>query len=106
MAKRHNENLPISDILKEFVEANKLQSGLDKVDVKDAWAKMMGNGVNNYTTDVTLDRDVLYVALSSSVLREELSYGKQKIVDMLNESIGKQVVSKLVLRYLPFAWHG
>ncbi|MFT4804753.1 MAG: hypothetical protein ACI9YE_001960, partial [Psychroserpens sp.] len=72
MAKRHNENLPISDILKEFVEKNKLQSGLDKVDVKDAWAKMMGNGVNNYTTDVSLDRDVLYVALSSSVLREEL----------------------------------
>ena len=58
----------------------------------------MGNGVNNYTTDVSLDRDVLYVALSSSVLREELSYGKQKIVDMLNESIGKKVVSKLVLR--------
>jgi hypothetical protein len=98
MAKRHNENLPISDILKEFVETNKLQSGLDKVDVKEAWAKMMGNGVNNYTTDVSLDRDVLYVALSSSVLREELSYGKQKIVDMLNEAIGKKVVSKLVLR--------
>ncbi len=98
MAKRHNDNLPISDILKEFVEANKLQSGLDKVDVRDAWAKMMGNGVNNYTTDVSLDRDVLYVALSSSVLREELSYGKQKIVDMLNESIGKKVVNKLVLR--------
>ncbi|MFT7050287.1 MAG: hypothetical protein ACJAZK_000880 [Psychroserpens sp.] len=98
MAKRHNENLPISDILKEFVEKNKLQSGLDKVDVKDAWAKMMGNGVNNYTTDVSLDRDVLYVALSSSVLREELSYGKQKIVDMLNDAIGKKVVSKLVLR--------
>jgi hypothetical protein len=98
MAKRHNDNLPVSDILKEFVEANKLQSGLDKVDVREAWAKMMGNGVNNYTTDVSLDRDVLYVALSSSVLREELSYGKQKIVDMLNESIGKKVVSKLVLR--------
>nr|WP_321243766.1 DUF721 domain-containing protein [uncultured Psychroserpens sp.] len=98
MAKRQNDNLPISDILKKFVETNKLQSGLDKVDVKEAWAKMMGNGVNNYTTDVSLDRDVLYVALSSSVLREELSYGKQKIVDMLNESIGKKVVSKLVLR--------
>lgn len=98
MAKRHNENLPISDILKEFVEANKLQSGLDKVDVREAWVKMMGNGVNNYTTDVTLDRDVLYIGLSSSVLREELSYGKQKIIDMLNEAIGKQVIKKLVLR--------
>lgn len=98
MAKRHNDHLPISDILKEFVDANRLQSGLDKVDVKEAWIKMMGNGVNNYTTDVVLDKDTLYVALSSSVLREELSYGKQKIIKMLNESIGKEVVKKLVLR--------
>jgi len=58
----------------------------------------MGNGVNNYTTQVKLDRDVLYVSLSSSVLREELSYGKQKIIDMLNEAIGKKLISKLVLR--------
>ena len=98
MAKRHNDNLPISDILKEFVNTNKLQAGLDKVDVREAWTKMMGNGVNNYTTDIKLDRDVLYVALSSSVLREELSYGKQKIIDMLNESIGKDVIKTLILR--------
>ena len=98
MPKRHNDNLPISEILKEFVNTNKLQSGLDKVDVRDAWKKMMGNGVNNYTTQVKLDRDVLYVSLSSSVLREELSYGKQKIIDMLNEAIGKKLISKLVLR--------
>lgn len=98
MAKRNNDHLPISDILKEFVDSNKLQSGLDKVNVKDAWEKMMGKGVNNYTTAITLDHDVLYVSLSSSVLREELSYGKQKIIDMLNESIGKVIIKKIVLR--------
>lgn len=98
MAKRNNDHLPISDILKEFVDTNKLQPGLDKVDVREAWAKMMGNGVNNYTTDIKLDKDVLYVSLNSSVLREELSYGKQKIIDMLNESVGKDVVKKLILR--------
>ncbi|WP_299336825.1 DUF721 domain-containing protein [uncultured Psychroserpens sp.] len=98
MAKRQNDHLPISDILKEFVDTNKLQKGLDKVDVRDAWTKMMGNGVNNYTTDIKLDKDTLYVSLSSSVLREELSYGKQKIIDMLNESVGKEVIKKLVLR--------
>ncbi len=98
MAKRYNEHLPISDILKEFVDANHLQSGLDKVNVQEAWANMMGNGVNNYTTAVQLERDTLYVQLSSSVLREELSYGKEKIIAMLNESLGKQVITKLVLR--------
>lgn len=98
MAKRNNENLPISDILKEFVDANNLQNGLDKVNVRDAWAKMMGNGVNNYTTNIVLERDTLYVQLSSSVLREELSYGKEKIIKMLNESLDKEIIKKIVFR--------
>ena len=98
MAKRNNEHISISDALKEFVETNKLEKGLDKVNVADAWAKLMGNGVNNYTTSVNLERETLYIQLSSSVLREELSYGKQKIINILNEELGKEIIKKLVLR--------
>lgn len=98
MARRNKDNLSISDLLKEFVDTNRLQPGLDKVNVKDAWAQMMGNGVNNYTTAIQLERDTLYVQLSSSVLREELSYGTEKIIKMLNESLGKEIIKKLVLR--------
>ena len=98
MAKRNNEQRSISDALKEFVETNKLEKGLDKVNVADAWVKLMGNGVNNYTTGVHLERNTLYIQLSSSVLREELSYGKQKIITMLNDEIGKEIVKKLILR--------
>ncbi|MFC0605455.1 DUF721 domain-containing protein [Winogradskyella pulchriflava] len=98
MAKRNNDNQPIEAILKEFVKTNNLQSGLDKVNVREAWVNLMGNGVNNYTTAIELKHETLYVQLSSSVLREELSYGNEKIVKMLNEAIGKEVVKKLVLR--------
>ncbi|MBN4070724.1 DUF721 domain-containing protein [Olleya sp. AH-315-F22] len=98
MSKRHNEHMSLSDALKEFVEINKLQSGLDKIEVHDSWIKLMGNGVNSYTTSVKLQRDTLYVQLSSSALREELSYGKEKIIKMLNEDLGKEVIKKLVLR--------
>ena len=98
MTKRHNEHLSLSDALKEFVSENHLQSGLDKIDVAHAWEQLMGKGVNNYTTSVQLNGSVLYVKLSSSVLREELSYGKEKIVNMLNEAIGKELVKKLVLQ--------
>ncbi len=98
MAKRNNEHLSIKDVLKDFVDTNNLQTGLDKVNVADAWANLMGNGVNNYTTAIQLKQDTLYVQLSSSVLREELSYGKDKIIAMLNESLGKDIIQKLVLR--------
>jgi len=98
MRKRHNENMSLSDALKEFVNTNNLQKGLDKIDVQEQWLNLMGNGVNSYTTSIQLRRDTLYVQLSSSVLREELSYGKEKIINMLNEALGKEVIKKLVLR--------
>ena len=98
MAKRNNENLNMADALKEFVETNRLEKGLDAINVADAWKNMMGNGVNNYTTAIQLKGDTLFVQLSSSVLREELSYGKQKIINMLNEKLGKELIKKLVLR--------
>ena len=98
MAKRNKDHISIADALKEFVETNKLEYGLDVVNVQDTWKEMMGNGVNSYTTDIQLKNNTLYVQLSSSVLREELSYGKEKIIAMLNESLGKEVIKKLVLR--------
>lgn len=98
MAKRHNSNLPLSDALSAFIKENKLQKGMDKVDAKDAWVKLMGNGVNNYTTGVELKNETLYVSLSSSVLREELSLGKTKIIAMINKELGRELVKKLVLR--------
>lgn len=98
MAKRKNTHLPMSDALNEFIQEHKLQKGMDKVDVRAAWTSLMGNGVNNYTTAVELRNETLFISLSSSVLREELSHGKSKIIAMLNEELGKELVKRLILR--------
>jgi flagellar biosynthesis/type III secretory pathway protein FliH len=57
----------------------------------------MGQGVATHTTSVKLQNKTLIIQLTSSVLREELSYGKDKIVKMMNEEIGEEVISKLML---------
>ena len=44
---------------------------------------------------ITLQQDTLIVKLTSSVLRQELSYGKEKIIEMINESLGKDKVSDI-----------
>jgi len=98
MPKRENDNQNMKEALSAFIQKNKLQGGMDKVDTRTAWANLMGNGVNNYTTAIELKNDTLFVSLSSSVLREELSLGKSKIIKMLNEELGKELVKKLVLR--------
>ena len=98
MAKRLSNQSTVGDVLKQIIQVNKLQPGMDQIDVKEAWKNLMGNGVNSYTRNVVLRGSTLYVELSSSVLREELSYGKDKIIAMLNEELRKEVVKTLVLR--------
>lgn len=98
MSKRQHDHMKLDEALKAFVEENRLQQGLDKIDVLHAWEGIMGQGVNRYTTSVELKGDVLHVQLSSSVLREELSYGKTKIIQIMNEALGRPLIKSIVLR--------
>jgi hypothetical protein len=98
MAKRLNNESSIGDVLKEIIQSNKLQPGMDQVSVKEAWISLMGNGVNSYTKNVTLKGSTLYVELTSSVLREELTHGKSKIIAMINEELRRDIVKDVILR--------
>lgn len=98
MKKRHGEEVSIKDVLKSFVSENKLDKGLQQVQVVDAWNNLMGPAIVKYTNSVKLNRNKLYVELSSSVLREELGYGKQKIITLMNEELGEEIINEIVLR--------
>lgn len=97
MAKRENNSNSIKDLMQSFIQENNLSKGMQKIKVQEAWEKLMGQGVASYTSEVTLQHKTLIIRLTSSVLREELSYGKEKIVKMINEELGDQVVHKIML---------
>lgn len=97
MAKRQNESAAIKDLMGSFIKENNLSKGMKKISVKESWEQLMGNGVVSYTEKVELKGTTLYVKLSSSVLREELSYGKEKIIGMMNDALGTQEIKKLLL---------
>jgi Dna[CI] antecedent, DciA len=98
MAKRLGNDSPIGDILKEIIVKNKLQFGMDEIDVKSAWKNLMGNGVNSYTKNIAFKNGKLYVELTSSVLREELSLGKSKIIKIINDEFGREVILDVIFR--------
>jgi predicted nucleic acid-binding Zn ribbon protein len=97
MSKRENDSFSIQDLMKSFIKENNLSKGMQKLKVEETWTKMMGPGVANHTNSVRLQNKTLIVQLKSSVLREELSYGKDKIITMMNEELGEQLITKLML---------
>ena len=96
--KRNFDVKSLKSVLNKLINNNSLSSGLNNVKVQSLWEKTMGVNVNSYTTEIYLKNKTLYVSLSSSVLRQELSYGKQKIIDLINDEIGTKIINKIVLR--------
>ena len=97
--KRNFESKSLKKVIGNIIDnSKKLDSGLNNVKVQKLWKEVMGNNVNSYTNEIFLKNNTLYVNLNSSVLRQELSYGKQKIIDLLNKELGKIIVKKIVLR--------
>jgi hypothetical protein len=97
MAKRQNEFHSIKELMNDFISENKLSKGLQKLSVEEAWVKLMGQGVASYTQSVSLNGKTLIVKLTSSVLREELSYGKEKIIKLMNDELNEDLISKILL---------
>ncbi|PQB07142.1 RNA-binding protein [Polaribacter filamentus] len=97
MAKRENDSFSIQDLMQSFIKENNLTKGMHKIKVEETWTKMMGPGIATHTTSVKLQNKTLIIQLNSSVLREELSYGKDKIIKMMNEELGDEFVTKLML---------
>ena len=96
--KRNFDMKSMKLIIDNFIDKNSLSGGLNNVKIQGLWKETMGSNVNSYTTELNLRNKTLYVNLSSSVLRQELSYGKQKIIDLLNNEIGETIINKIVLR--------
>ena len=95
---RNDDKQSLGDALRDFLKQRGLQKGIDQLNIAEAWNEVLGPGVAGYTLRVQLRGSTLYVSLGSSVLREELSLGSSRIIGMLNERMGREVVEKLVLR--------
>lgn len=97
-SERKSEETSLKNVLKEVMAHNRLDEGLEKVRVEKAWSTVLGPSIQKYTQSVNFNHGTLVVYLTSATMRQELSYGTQKIIDLINEEMGTKVVEKLVLR--------
>ena len=59
---------------------------------------VVGETIARYTTNIYIKNQVLYVHLSSSVLRQELMMSRQLLVRNLNAQVGSQVIVNIIFR--------
>ena len=96
--KRKFEPQSISKVLDQILESKSLRKGIIDVRINELWYEIMGANITHYTEKIILKGNTLFVSLNSPALRVELSYGKEKIIKMMNKELGSEIIKKIVLR--------
>lgn len=95
---RKNNTQKIGDVLKEYIEKMMIGRKLKEVSVINAWEDLLGKTVASRTTSIYIKNKVLFVHLSSSVVRNELMMMRQEIINKLNEKAGEKIIEKMILK--------
>ena len=88
----------INEVLKEFLQENRLDIKFKERELIESWEELVGRTINRATKDIYIRDRKLFVVLSSSVVRNELFMLKDEIVRKLNERIGEQIITELILK--------
>ena len=93
---RRNDAEAIGDIIRKFFRVNGLESPLNEYRLVQAWKDVVGPVITRYTSNLYIKNQILYVHLTSSVLRQELMMGRDILVRNLNEKVGAQVIVNII----------
>lgn len=101
MRSKYSENqnqTTLKEALHAMINYYKLKGGLNQTKVEGLWGKVMGPSIAKHTNHIKLVKGKLFIDLNSASLKQELSYGKDKIKKILNEELGSEVVEKIFIK--------
>lgn len=90
---------PLGQALSDFFEENpRLKVTMAEHRAVKGWREVLGEGVSYYTRNVYFSRNILYVQLTSAVLRAELLMNKDALIKKLNDHAEMPIVHDIVIR--------
>ena len=81
------EAVGMDELIRWFVRDMKLSSGLNRQRVFAAWDSV--TGAAPYTLSKSFFKGVLYCTLSSSVVRNQLSFQRKEIAEAINAALSR-----------------
>jgi len=94
--KRDEQSL--KDAIGSFLKTSRLSGRLANQKIIDGWEKIMGKMIAKHTKQISIYDKKLFLHLDSAPLKQELFYSREKIMQMLNEEAGEEVIKEIVFR--------
>ena len=96
--KRNYKLKPIKNIIESFVEQDSICDGIFNIKIQKAWENAVEKKILDYTKEIYVKGEVLYIKVSNPILKQEILYSKQKVINLINEELEKDLIKKIVLK--------
>ena len=88
----------IKELILKNLRTQGLEMPLQQKRLIDAWPVVMGDMIANYTSNLYIRNQTLWVHLTSPALRADLMMMLQQIVKKMNDAVGSQVIADVQFR--------
>ncbi|MBQ7553421.1 MAG: DUF721 domain-containing protein [Bacteroidaceae bacterium] len=95
--KRNNAE-SIGMLIRKFLRQEGLETPLNEKRLIDSWGEVMGPAIADLSTPLYIKNQILYVEVTSAPLRQQLMMSRQQLVTKLNQHVGAQVITNIIVR--------
>jgi len=95
--KKH-ETKPLEQALQDYLKAFKLDKKVLEQKLINNWEKIVGKMIANYTKNLYIYKETLFITMSSAVVKNELIMAKNKLIKSLNDMAGSEIIKDIVFR--------
>ncbi len=94
--RRSDDATPLKDAISQLLKAYQLQSRFDETYLETFWGRMMGQTIASRTGKIFVRNRKLHIEITSAPLRNELVNAKQKLIQLVNNDMGTDVIDDVV----------
>lgn len=95
---RKSNLIKLGDAIQQLFKEEKLDEKYSIFAIRNGWEKIVGPTVAKHTTQINFNSSVLFVSIDSPVIRNEVSYAKDAIIEKVNKFTGKRMVKELIVK--------
>lgn len=95
---RKSTDQPFSSAFKDWLKQENLEQKYESTALLNAWPELMGPMIAKHTREIKLIEGTLFVSLDSAPLRQEMVQSRDKVIQLMNERAGSEVVKEVVFR--------
>jgi len=95
---RKTNEQSMKEVFDELLKAYGLDQRMAEKKLINAWPNLCGPMIARYTKSIYIKNKVLYLHMDNAVVREELMFSKEKLIEKLNTEAGAVVIEDVVIR--------